>query len=160
MAIVDDACVAIRLADEECVIDDIGRVVRIRIRLPFEITETSAIRRIFAAVIGAGGERFLDEVRQEDHGTVRRAMRSGGCDRRLQITERRHVADGIVHEHVIEDAIQAQCAHVADEEFRFGIDRAILREHAFGDIRQCQCKLVLEMRRQAAATRAKLEQRL
>ena len=65
--------------------------------------------------------------------------------------ERRHVAHRIVHEHVIELAIQPQRAHVAGDVLGFRIDRAALRQHAFREIGQRQLELLLEVRREAAA---------
>ena len=110
------------------------------------VSEAASIRRIFAAVLGARRECLRDIVGQKDHGAAGTAMHRRRFDRCPQISERRHVTHRIVDEHVIELAIQSQRAHVAGDVFRLRIDRAALRQHAFGEIRQrhrelhaCRC---------------------
>ena len=56
-------------------------------------------------------------------------MHRRGVDRFLQVGEGRHVADGVVHENVVELAVEPQRAHVALDVLGFRIDGAALREH-------------------------------
>ena len=149
-------------AEQESVIDLVGRVGRIGIGLPLEVAERTALtsvgpdEAVFSAVIRLGLEPLADVIWLEDSCAAWPKVSVGGCQGRPKVGFGRHVADRIVNEDRIERPSEPQGPHVTDEMFSIGVDGAAQLEHLGRQIGQSEAQVSAEVRGGVAAARSKL----
>jgi hypothetical protein len=112
-----------------------------------------------AAVIGRAVKILAHVIGREERRAARPAMDVCGLDRPPQIVDRRHVADGVVNEDAVEQARQADRAHVAFDVLALRVERAAHLQHAGRPIDQHHREPRFQVRGVVAAAAAQLEQR-
>ena len=105
----------------------------------------------------AGANRLADVVGREDGHAAGPQVLGRGRERCPQVRLARHVADGVVDQHRVEGAPQAQRAHVADQVLALGIDRRADGQHRRRDVGQGELQPALEVRRHVPAAGTELQ---
>jgi hypothetical protein len=110
------------------------------------------------AVIHARLEGLAHVVGQHDGHASGPAVHGGGAERLAHRVRRRGVDDGVVDQHNVEAAIEAQGPHIPQDVLALGVDRAVDRQHRRRDVGEGEAEAVLEVRGEAAAPRAQFQQ--
>ncbi len=150
---------AIPRAQEKCEVYLIGRVGRIWVRGPLQVTEAPDLS-VVTPMARRRPKRVTETIRDEKSGSAGPAVDKGRLHRLAEVFFGRHVRDGIMYEYAVELAPEPDGTHVPLVVFTIRIQAAAYLEHIRRQVHQSHSEMSLEVRGIASPAAAEFQEGL